>query len=319
MRRLKFLPIFFLSFLLSTAAFAVKIGVIVPIQHKAMEEIIAGIQETLASHLSSTDEIIVQNANGDAMLQRQIIQQMVNTGVDYFLPIGTTASLMTLSMVKNKPVICVAAMIESATLQQGKKENMGCIHDEIEVSHLLAFIKEHFPQIKKLGLIYGNSEKISPEVAQAADFCRNHNLEFLSQKVDSLAEVHQFAQSLISRVDALLVLKDLTVVSAISGLAGLAEKNQKLLIAMDDGSVQGGAHFGLGVEEKEIGIAAGQSLVEALQGNPEKAFSVKKMENFTIFCNEKTLRKQKMISLEALKEAAQKGGYKFDLISAEKK
>ncbi|MCP4922550.1 MAG: hypothetical protein GY915_00765 [bacterium] len=67
---------------------AAKFGVIVPMQHKAMDEIIAGLKEVLAPHLSESDEIVVQNANGEQTLQYQIIKSMLASGVDYFLPIG---------------------------------------------------------------------------------------------------------------------------------------------------------------------------------------------------------------------------------------
>src|SRR5260221_914907 len=133
---------------------AVKIGVIVPMQHTAMEEIVKGLKETLEPHLSKGDEIIVKNANGDQTLQHQIIKQMLNSGVDYFLPIGTSTSLMTLSIVKSKPVICIAAMINPETFKKVSMGRVGVISDEIEVTHLLTFLKKHMPEVGNVGLIY---------------------------------------------------------------------------------------------------------------------------------------------------------------------
>jgi putative ABC transport system substrate-binding protein len=304
-----------LSIFISTPVRAVKIGVIVPMQHTAMEEIVAGLQETLKPYLSESDEIIVKNANGDQTLQHQIIKQMLNSGVDYFLPIGTSTSLMTLSIVKSKPVICIAAVIDPETFQKISLERVGVINDEIEVSHLLQFIKNYMPEIKNLGLIYSNSEKIFPEIKQAQDFCQKNSLSLVLRKVDSIAEVYQFSQSLLPQVDAILILKDHTVVSAVSGLVSLAKKHKKLVISMDDGSVKNGAHFGLGVRERDIGIAAAKSLIEALQGNKNKAFKITTLDNFSIFYNQNSMLEQTLFSLDQLKDATKTMDYSFECVS----
>lgn len=309
---------FILSIFTVAPARAIKIGVIVPMQHAAMEEIVTGLKETLKPHLSEGDEIIVKNANGDQTLQHQIIKQMLNSNVDYFLPIGTSTSLMTLSVIKSKPVICIAAVINPETFKKISRGRVGVINDEIEVTHLLGFIKKHAPEIKNLGLIYSNSEKIFPEIKQAQDFCQKNDLSLVLRKVDSIAEVHHFAQPLMPQVDAVVVLKDHTVVSAISGLASLAKKHKKLVITMDDGSVKNGAHFGLGVREKDIGVAAAKTLIKALKGNKGEAFKVTNLSNLSVFFNKTAMLEQTKFSLDRLKDAAQAMSYSFDPISAKK-
>lgn len=243
---------------------------------------------------------------------------MLNDGVDYFLPIGTSTSQMTLSIVTSKPVICIAAMIDPETFQKISKERVGVINDEIEVTHILQFIKSHMPDIKNLGLIYSNSEKIFPEIKQAEDFCKKNDLSLVWRKVDSIAEVYQFSQSLFPQVDAVLILKDHTVVSAVSGLVSQAKKHKKLVITMDDGSVKNGAHFGLGVRERSIGIAAAKTLIEALQGNKDKAFKITTLDNFSVFYNQNSMLEQALFSLDQLKDATQAMGYSFECVSNEK-
>jgi len=306
---------FILSIVMSMPGNAIKIGVIVPMQHTAMEEIVAGLEETVKPHLSQTDEIIVKNANGDQILQQQIIQQMLKSDVDYFLPIGTSTSLMTLSIVKSKPVICIAAMITQEDYKKLNGGRVGVINDEIEVSHLLRFIKDHITGVKRLGLIYSNSEKIFPEIKQAQDFCQKNGLSLVLRKVDSISEVYQFSQRLFPEVDAVVVLKDHAVVSAIAGLATLAKKHKKLLISMDDGSVKNGAHFALGVREKDIGIAAAKNLIAALKGDKESAFKMTSLHDLSIFYNQASMLEQTVFSSDQLKEATKTKGYSFDCVN----
>jgi putative tryptophan/tyrosine transport system substrate-binding protein len=294
---------------------AAKIGVIVPMQHKAMDEIVEGLKEVLEPYLSDSDEIVVQNANGEQTLQYQIIKSMLASGVDYFLPIGTATSLMTLSVVKEKPVICIAAMIDSKDLKRGNRnQKVAVIRDEISVEHLLRFIHTAFPQIKSLGLLYGNSEKVFPEVARAKELCIELGLPLKAQKVDTMSEVYQTAPALFQKADAVMVLKDHSVVSAMTAIAALAQKQKKLVIAMDNGSVGAGAHFALGVPEREIGRVSGTVLALALQGKDAEAFQEKNLENLFLFFNPLTLETQSFVSLDQLKEASVNAGYTFEAV-----
>ena len=215
--------------------YAVNIGVIVPIQHVAMDAIVEGIQTTLKPALSKNDKIIIKNANSDINLQRQIIQQMVDNGVDYFLPIGKMASQMTLSIVKSKPVIAVA--VDKATMKENEGR-IGAVIDEIDVTITLDVIKNSLKKIEKIGLVYGNSEKVFPEIERAKTFCKKNGLKLFLRKADTVAEVVPNVNSLITQVDALLILKDFTVVSAMGGIAEIAYKSQTLVIASDAGSVK---------------------------------------------------------------------------------
>lgn len=307
---------FFLVFCICSVGcslgYAVKIGVIVPLQHTALDEIIAGFQETLKPHLSLQDQIIVQNANGDPLLQHQIITQMNHKGVDYFVPLGTSASLMVLSMIKSKPILCVAMSPDEKVLET-LGSRVGVVDDALEVAPVLDFIKTFIPAIKTLGLLYdGNSEKIFPEVQNTQTLCAQKGLELISRKIDTVSEIHQFAKPLITKVDALLILRDNKVVSGMSDLVHLARQHKKLLIAMDDGSVKKGAHFAIGIQERTIGVQAAQNLLRILKGSGEKGLQRIRLRSLSLFYNETSLALQPFISLKDLEKAAASQGYPFE-------
>ncbi|MCP4923120.1 MAG: hypothetical protein GY915_03690, partial [bacterium] len=146
-----------------------------------------------------------------------------------------------------------------------------------------------------------------------------------TQKVDSVAEVYQMAPALFQEADAVIVLadavivlKDHTVVSAMTAVVALAKKRgNKLVIAMDDGSVRAGAPFALGVPEVKIGEEAGHALVSALRGEDAEAFRERNFENLSLFYNPRTLEAQNLVSLDQLKVASQKAGYTLEAIECQ--
>ena len=76
-----------------------KIGIVVPMQHNARQEIVNGFKAEMANRASLKDcQLKVRNAHGDLSIQRALILSMLNDGVDYILPIGTQTTQMALSM-----------------------------------------------------------------------------------------------------------------------------------------------------------------------------------------------------------------------------
>ncbi|WP_353281698.1 ABC transporter substrate binding protein [Wolbachia endosymbiont (group A) of Aleiodes leptofemur] len=86
----------FLSVLFFTVAVYANhknIGIIVPLEHEAMTQIVNGIKESLQDQ---SVKITVKNAHGDPNALLTIIKQMQHQ--DILMPIGSSTSLMTISV-----------------------------------------------------------------------------------------------------------------------------------------------------------------------------------------------------------------------------
>lgn len=283
-------------------AWAVKIGIILPVSHPALEEIVKGFKEKIVGQITSQDQVIVKNAQGDLNLQYQIIQQLQQENVDYFLPISTGTALMTLSLVKNKPVIAIAAEISPTSLRPDQP--VGIVCDEINPEILLQFIRKGLPEVKKIGVMYANSERNEKPIKTIKDFCDRQELTLQLRKIDAFSELIPAAQSVIPEVDAIIILKDNLIVSGLSVLINTAKKHKKLLIAMDDASVKQGAHMALAVPEQIIGNTAAQHLAAAFQENLKEAYGATTLVPKDIFLNKQALADFEPTAIEQLNQAA---------------
>src|SRR5579872_635427 len=97
--------IFSLLFFKTCFSAPVTIGIIEPLEHKAMDEIVDGFSTTLKEQYHQPVIIKVENAQNDANLQRAIIQKLHDAKYTMIVPIGVGATQMTLSMVHNQDVI----------------------------------------------------------------------------------------------------------------------------------------------------------------------------------------------------------------------
>lgn len=326
MFKFRFIALCFITFVISNilnTALAINIGVLVPLQHQALDEITMGIKEVINEYnskqiKSKQIKVTVVNAQGDQTLLRQLIMQMKKNNIDYFMPIGTSTTQMCVSLIKNKHIIGVAAEIDHSQLKPKDRKRISFVSDKITPTDILKLIKNFIPKIKRIGLIYSNSEKIFPEVEQARIFCKKNNMNMFFKKVNTVSEIYQFGQSLIKDTDALLVFKDNLIVSGITGLVKLAKQNKKLLITEDDGSVKNGANFALGVPEKKIGTIAAQLLLKILKNGFREEYKMVIIDDISIFYNPITLKYQEYINQDDLKKIAKTLSYKIYSISKNK-
>lgn len=268
-----------------------KIGVIVPIEHLAMEQIIDGIRVSLES---SNVELIVKNAHGDMGMMLSIINNFKDKNIDIFMPIGTSTCQMNINNILDKAVVCVASDINS------KYKNVVNINDEISISKSLTIL----PELKKIALIYSASEKVIKEVEALKVFAKDNNIIIYPIMVQTLAEMPILIRKAPNDVNAFLILKDHLIVSGINMLNSEVQKRNIPLIASDEGSVYNGATIAIGVRERDIGIKAGE-IVNMIVGG----FNIENIENQSIdklvlFLNNKSLKKQNIIDKSKLSKIA---------------
>lgn len=283
-----------------------------PIEHKALDEIVAGFSNTLGKAYPHPIKIKVANAQGDLNLQRAIIQQMRDEKYALIVPIGTDVSQMSLAAIKQQPVLSLAATIVQD--KANKKCHVAIVHDEIPAEKIIKFIHTAYPTLTHLVLIHSPSEKVFPEIKSARIAAKQVGIEIKTLMVPTLNDLYSAAKQIPANAEGILVLKDHLIVSGISTLSLAAEKRHIPLITTDQGSVEAGAAFALGVHEREIGIA-GAKLAEAiLQGKAPCDLPIIYMTTLTVFVNKAVLLKEKQ-SLAALALAAEKEHYSLEVIN----
>ncbi len=282
-----------------------RVALVVPLPHAAMDQIEAGFRKGLGPD----HDLVVKNAMGDAVLQQQILCQLARQEIDVIATIGTATTQSALKFIKTKPVVGVASVLEKDVLASYPAVTL--IQDEVSVIPVVAFLKKVAPEIRTIGLLYGNSEKIFPEVSLAEKACEKAGVLLKKAKVDTVADVFGAAKALVRQCDAILVLKDHTVVSGITAILKAAKPHKTLVMTMDEGSVAQGAHIALGVQESEIGVLSGQKTRDLLANkNPskERVFQVEKVH---IFVNQETFSDQDKTSFSKVREQALEAGYAF--------
>ena len=107
---------------------------------------------------------------------------------------------------------------------------------------------------------------------------------------------------------AIFILKDHLIVNGIATIVQQAEKKHMAVISSDDGSVQGGAAFALGVRERQIGIKSADVTAAFLNGKPLKDIPITRLTHYNVFVNPLQAKAQG-VDIKQLQAAAKKEGY----------
>lgn len=290
-----------------------KIGIIVPIEHKAMNEITAGFTETLKTIYPYPVKIKIANAQSDINLERAFIQQMRDEKYDIIVPIGTDASQLSASIIKDQAIVSLASRLTDEDRKKRKSCNIAIVHDEITAKKLISFIRKTYPKLSRLALIHSPSEKVFSEVEEVKMIAKREGIEIKTLMVSTLNELYSTANAVPADTQAIFVLKDHLIVSGISTLEIAAYKRKIPLITADQGSVQEGAGFALGVTEKDIGTEGAKLAAAILSGKSPCDLPIATLSEPTVFINQSTLLKSNQ-SLDNVLKTAQAHRYKVQFV-----
>ncbi len=296
----KFLPY-------STVSKPKTIGIVMPIEHRAFQEIIDGFQQKLNEHFKGSLVYNVQSAQGDLKLQRSIIEMFIGQRVDLIVPLGTGATQMALSLVKDQPIVSLAALYSERARAKRHPKNVTGVLDEVGGKKKLDFIKEAFPNIHIITLLFhGGNEKTFQEVEEISHYGKQIGITVQTIMVQNLIDIESAIHGISKESQAILILKDSLLASGIRMLVSAAKKLQIPLITGDDGTVLEGATLGLGVRESKIGEEGALLAIKVLEGDPIARLPIQEMQDISIFYNPNSCKMQNIDLLRLQKYAREK-------------
>lgn len=263
------------------------IGIITPMDHTAIHQIISGFKEQFTSLYKKPVIFNVQCAQGDATLMRAIIQSFISQNVSIIAPIGKKATQMSMSMVTDQPIIGLAVELSEQERVSQQSCNVTGVCDEISRRLQIDMIKNIIPNIKKFTIVCSStSEKDFPAIEEIINEAEKQNISVQKCMVQAMNEIYTISKIIDQDSQAIFVLKDHLIVSSINTLVQEAQKRDIPVITSDNGSVENGATMALGIEEKEIGRHGARLTVKVVKKAIQvKTHPVEVIDKLTVFVN----------------------------------
>jgi putative tryptophan/tyrosine transport system substrate-binding protein len=285
------------------------IGIVLPLDHVALRAMVDGFEESVSKNYPGTVHFEVENAEHDLNVQRSIIQKFINQKVDLIVPLATSTTQMTISMVSAQPVIGLAANFPASIRDQDNlSQRFTTVPDEIDSAGLIAFVHSVLPNAKKITLIYSAEDKVIQAVKEAEIAAKQTGITIQPLMINALPDLYAVSKRVDKDSQGIFILKDNLVASGINTLVYTANQKHIPLVTCDEGTVSGGAAVALGVEEKQIGISGGELAAKVLKGESMTQMPIEPVKTLEVFLNEPAAKTQGL-DIDVVKSYAKQHGY----------
>lgn len=255
--------------------------------HPSLNLVIDGIKENLKNE---NVDIQVMVANGE-LSTANLIASNFNKTKDIVIGVGTGAAQTLKNNITDKAIIFAAVTSpEKAGLIS---DNVTGVSDmNLDAGKSLKLLKEKFPNIKTIGVLFSTSELNSAvQVKNIKKTASEIGLKVIEGGAANANDLVQITDILIDKVDAIYVPTDNLVVSNITYVIDKANKKLKPLVVSENISVELGALFAYGIDYYELGKRTAELVKEVLNGKNVNQIPYEAMTKTKLYINKETAKK----------------------------
>lgn len=216
--------------------------------------------------------VIAQHANGEMANLQPIHLNMDNQDVELIVVTSTPGISAALSAVKKHPIVFT---LSYTPLEAGAgksytnhRPNITGVSSFPPVEKTFDFIREIFPNVKRIGTLYNSSEANSRKVIELARvYSKSIGIELVENTVINTSEVYQAITTLCMRnIDAIWITGDNTAFQAFQAIVKVCRDNKMPLILNDTDYVKEGALAAVGVSWFNTGHRTAKYVARVLNG-----------------------------------------------------
>lgn len=276
------------------------IGINQLLDHQALDSAREGFKDGL-KELGVDVKFEEKNAQGDMGVASQIAEKFISDKVDMIFSIGTQATQSSAQAVTKAsadiPIVfsAVTDAVDAGLMKDHEKPGVKVtgVLDAADVKAQLELFKELDPEIKTIGIIYNTSEQNSTtQVEQVEKIAPEVGLEVKTTGINSINDMAQSLQTLLSDIDALYVVSDNMVANSVELVNEALIEKKMISICAEESQVDGGILLSNGSKFYDMGKQAAEKAKAILvDGTDPGTIPVELGKTKTMKVNETTLEK----------------------------
>ncbi|MDP9906040.1 ABC transporter substrate-binding protein [Arthrobacter bambusae] len=240
----------------------------------AITDIMTGLEGGLADAKAKGLKIVIENPNADPATEQSIAQKFITSGCNVIGGVGTAAAQLQANASNGIPVVFMAS---STPVEAGLVASMDApgghvtgVADVLNPAPDIDAMLKLDPSIKTIGLIWKTGDPAGDTLAKAAQkHIESLGLKSVTSTITTGADVTQAAQSLVSRVDAIMIPGDTTTISAAGGITAVADAAKVPVFGGTTSAVDAGAVLASGYNYVDVGRESAKLMLGILDGaNP---------------------------------------------------
>ena len=243
------------------------IGICQLVQHDALDAATKGFEDAITEKMGDSVKFDEQNAQGDSNTCSTIINSFVSEGADLILANATTALQCSAAATSTIPILgtsvtdyATALEIDDWTGATGR--NISGTSDLAPLDEQEAMIKELFPDVKTVGILYCSAEPNSKYQATQIEAALDADgIAYKEYTASDSNDITSVVQTAVSEVD---VPTDNTMANNTETINNIALPAGIPIIAGEEGICSGCGVATLSISYYDIGYTAGQMAYDIL-------------------------------------------------------
>lgn len=253
------------------------IGIVQLVQHDALDAATQGFMDTLTEKLGDSVKFDLQNANGESTNCSTIATGFVASNVDLILANATAALQASGAATSNIPILgtsvtdyATALEIDDWTGVTGR--NISGTSDLAPIDEQEKMLKELFPDVKQVGIIYCSAEANSKYQATLfGDALTADGIAYKEYSAADTNEISAVVSTAVSECDVLYIPTDNTMASSTETIKNIVVPAGIPVIAGEEGICSGCGVATLSISYYDLGCKTGEMAYEILVNGADPA------------------------------------------------
>lgn len=253
------------------------IGIVQLVQHEALDAATQGFMDTLTEKLGDNVKFDIQNANGESTNCSTIATGFVASNVDLILANATAALQASGAATSNIPILgtsvtdyATALEIDDWTGVTGR--NISGTSDLAPIDEQEKMLKELFPEVKQVGIIYCSAEANSKYQATLfGDALTADGIAYKEYSAADTNEISAVVSTAVSECDVLYIPTDNTMASSTETIKNIVVPAGIPVIAGEEGICSGCGVATLSISYYDLGCKTGEMAYEILVNGADPA------------------------------------------------
>lgn len=253
------------------------VGIVQLVQHEALDAATQGFKDTLTEKLGDNVKFDFQNANGESTNCSTIATGFVASNVDLILANATAALQASAAATSTIPILgtsvtdyATALEIDDWTGNTGR--NISGTSDLAPIDEQEKMLKELFPDVKQVGIVYCSAEANSKYQATLfGDALTADGIAFKEYSAADTNEISAVVTTAVAECDVLYIPTDNTMASSTETIKNIVVPAGIPVIAGEEGICSGCGVATLSISYYDLGCKTGEMAYDILVNGADPA------------------------------------------------
>ena len=253
------------------------VGIVQLVQHEALDAATQGFKDTLTEKLGDNVKFDFQNANGESTNCSTIATGFVASNVDLILANATAALQASAAATSTIPILgtsvtdyATALEIDDWTGSTGR--NISGTSDLAPIDEQEKMLKELFPDVKQVGIVYCSAEANSKYQATLfGDALTADGIAFKEYSAADTNEISAVVTTAVAECDVLYIPTDNTMASSTETIKNIVVPAGIPVIAGEEGICSGCGVATLSISYYDLGCKTGEMAYDILVNGADPA------------------------------------------------